>query len=180
MYDGAPEPADDREGEPDPESVARTICLNLLTAAPRSRGELAKALRKRHVPDDVAEQVLDRLTDVHLIDDTAYAEAYVESRHRGRGLARVALRTELRRKGVDDAIAAAAVEQIDPAAEAAAAEALVARRVASTRGLAPEARVRRLAGMLQRKGYPAGLAFRVVREALAADDTEVSELVDLD
>src|SRR3954454_20843681 len=106
-------PTDKLELEPDPGSVARTICLNLLTAAPRSRGELATALRKRRVPDDVAAQVLDRLTDVNLIDDAAYAEAYVESRHRGRGLARSALRQELRRKGVDETVAAVAVEQID-------------------------------------------------------------------
>src|SRR3954451_23383837 len=121
MREAAPadDHVDDREVEPDPESVARTICLNLLTAAPRSRAELATALRKRRVPGDVANRVLDRLTDVNLIDDAAYAEAYVESRHRGRGLARAALRAELRRKGVDDAVAAIAVEQIDPDDEAA-------------------------------------------------------------
>jgi regulatory protein len=166
-------PADDHEVEPDPESVARTICLNLLTAAPRSRAELAKALRKRRVPAEVAEHVLDRLTDVNLIDDAAYAEAFVESRHRSRGLARSALRTELRRKGVDEAVAGAAVEQIDPDAELVAAQTLVARRLPTTTGLAPDARVRRLAGMLQRKGYPAGLAYRVVREALQADGAEM-------
>jgi regulatory protein len=163
-------PADDLEVEPDPESVARTICLNLLTGAPRSRAELATALRKRRVPDDVAADVLDRLSNVNLVDDAAYAEAYVESRHRGRGLARSALRQELRRKGVDEAVASAAVEQLDPDTELASAETLVARRLPSTQGLAKEARVRRLTGMLQRKGYPAGVAFRVVREALAAED----------
>src|SRR3954453_2379389 len=115
MREGAPadDHVDNREVENDPESVARTICLNLLTGAPRSRAELAKALRKRQVPADVAQQVLDRLTDVNLIDDAAYAEAFVESRHRGRGLARSALRQELRRKGVDDAVATAAGEQIE-------------------------------------------------------------------
>jgi regulatory protein len=170
---------DDREVEPDPESVARTICLNLLTATPRSRAELAKALRKRRVPDEVAQHVLERLTDVNLVDDAAYAEAYVESRHRGRGLARSALRAELRRKGIDEAVAGAAVEQIDAEAELAAARGLVARRIASTAGLAPEARVRRLAGMLQRKGYPAGLAFRVVREALAGESASMDPAAEL-
>ncbi len=161
--------ADDLETEPDPESVARTICLNLLTGAPRSRGELATALRKRRVPDEVAQRVLDRLTEVNLIDDVAYAEAYVESRQRSRGLARSALRQELRRKGVDDGVAAAAVEQIDADDEEAAARELVDKRLPATTGLAPPARLRRLTGMLMRKGYPAGLAYRVVRDALAAE-----------
>jgi regulatory protein len=177
----APAPADadhtdDRDVEPDPESVARTICLNLLTAAPRSRGELATALHKRRVPDEVAAAVLDRLSDVNLIDDAAYAEAFVESRHRERGLARSALRQELRRKGVDDAVASAAVEQIDVDDEAAAAEALVAKRLPSTASLGPQARLRRLTGMLMRKGYPAGLAYRVVREALAREGAEEVDL----
>ena len=46
------------------------------------------------------------------------------------------------------------------------------RKLPSTRGLAPEARVRRLAGMLARKGYGAGLAFRIVKEELAEEGTD--------
>ena len=46
---------------------------------------------------------------------------------------------------------------------------LVERRIAGTRGLPAEQRTRRLAGMLARKGYPPGLAYRVIREALEAE-----------
>jgi regulatory protein len=59
--------------------------------------------------------------------------------------------------------------ELDPEQELATARALVQRRIAATRGLTVDARVRRLAGMLARKGYPAGTAFRVVREALAEE-----------
>jgi regulatory protein len=172
VYDELPAPVDDREQEPDPESVARTICLNLLTAAPRTRGELAKALRKRRVPPEVAEWVLDRLADVNLVDDAAYAAGFVASRQRDRGLARSALRAELKRRGVDDAVAATAVAEIDPETELAAAEALVVRRLGATARLPAPVRLRRLTAMLMRKGYPAGLAHRVVRAALATDDAE--------
>jgi len=41
------------------------------------------------------------------------------------------------------------------------------------RGGQPEALFRRLVGMLARKGYPAGLAVRVVKEALADRAAEV-------
>lgn len=88
------------DGPPgDPETTARTICLRMLTAAPRTRAQLAEALAKRGIPDDVAQQVLDRLVTVGLIDDAAYAEAWVRSRHESRGLARRALVHELRRRG---------------------------------------------------------------------------------
>ncbi|MFC7732812.1 regulatory protein RecX [Actinomadura keratinilytica] len=68
------------------EARAREICLRMLTAAPRTRAQLADALRRKKVPDEVAERVLGRFTDVGLIDDEAFAQAWVQSRHRGRGL----------------------------------------------------------------------------------------------
>ncbi|MBB6475126.1 regulatory protein [Sphaerisporangium rubeum] len=149
--------------------MARSICLRLLTLAPRTRAELAQAMRKRNVPDDVAEAVLDRYTEVGLIDDEAYAEAWVSSRHAGRGLARRALASELRNRGVAEETVRDAVDQLDPGQELETARRLVARRLASTAGLEPAARIRRLAGMLARKGYSGGIAYRVVREALESE-----------
>jgi len=166
------EPAPPRPGAPDdvdadPDSVARTICLTLLTAAPRSRGQLAEALRKRAVPDDAAQRVLDRLVEVGLVDDEAFAEAWVSSRHRGRGLAPTALRMELRRRGVDDEHIAAALDGLDDQTQLETARELAARKAAATAGLPYPTRLRRVAGLLARKGYPAGLAYAVTRETLA-------------
>ncbi|MEX2290385.1 MAG: regulatory protein RecX [Mycobacteriales bacterium] len=156
----------------DPVDTARQICLHQLEYAPRTRAELAVVLRKKGVEDDVAEQVLSRFTEVGMIDDALFAQMWVTSRHRGKGLAGRALSQELRRKGVADGDVAEAVAMIDPDVELATARALVDRKLRTTAGLATDARVRRLAGMLARKGYPAGLAFRVVREALAAEGEE--------
>ncbi len=160
-----PDPAGPPE---DPEEVARQILLRRLTDQPRSRAELAKALAKRRVPDDVATRVLDRFTEVGLIDDAAFARSWVESRQRGRGLARQALAHELRSKGVDRETARDALDALDPDDEREAARRLVRRRLPS---LARQERVvaqRRLVGMLARKGYSAGLAMAVVQEELAA------------
>ncbi len=153
----------------DPEAVARTIVLTKLTAQARSRQELAEALAAKAVPADVAERVLDRFTEVGLIDDAAFAEAWVRSRQTSRGLARRALAYELRGKGVDGSVIRDSLDQIQPDDERDAARALVTRKLRSTRGLDRATRTRRLAGLLARKGYPAGLAMQVVREALADD-----------
>lgn len=169
--DNASDPA--RDVDADPEQVARQICLHQLEHAPRTRAELAAKLSDRGVPDDVGEHVLSRFTDVGLVDDALFAQLWVTSRHRGRGLAGRALSQELRRKGVDDDVVRDAVDGLGPEQEEATARALVQRRLRSTRGLAPDARVRRLAGMLARKGYPGALAFRVVRETLAAEGDDV-------
>ena len=153
-----------------PEERARQVCLRLLTLAPRTRAQLAAALRKRGIPDEAADEVLSRFEDVGLIDDAAFARSWVESRHYSRGLAGRALSAELKQRGVAaDEIRAAIDEQLGPDAEVTAARRLIDRKLESTRGLPPEQRTRRLAGLLARKGYPAGLAFRVIREALEAE-----------
>ena len=169
-----PNAPDEPTGGPpaDPEAVARNICLRLLTGQPRTRAELAAALAKRSVPDEVATAVLDRFGEVGLIDDAAFAQAWVETRQRGRGLGRGALAGELRRKGIDNEIVQNALDAVDEDASLAAARQLVARKLASTRGVLPEARARRLVGMLARRGHPAGLAYQVVREALAAEGVD--------
>lgn len=161
----------------DPRARAREVCLRLLTLAPRTRAQLAAALVKKGIPDEAANEVLGRLEDVGLIDDASFARAWVESRHYSRGLAGRALSAELKKRGVAaEEIRAAIDDQLGPDAEVSAARRLVDRKLGSMRGLSPEQRTRRLAGMLARKGYPAGLAFRVIREALEAEgDTAFPE-----
>jgi regulatory protein len=167
--------AEDKDEHEDPEARARQVCLRLLTLAPQTRGQLADALRKRGIPDEAADEVLGRFEDVGLIDDAAFARAWVESRHYSRGLAGRALTAELKQRGVAaDEIRTAIEEQLGPEAEAEGARRLVDRKLAGTRSLSPEQRTRRLAGMLARKGYPAGLAFRVIREALEAEGEAVA------
>jgi regulatory protein len=163
------EPRTGQDDTADPETRAREICLRLLTFAPRTRAQLADALRKRGIPGDVADAILDRFAGAGLIDDAAFARAWVESRHYSRGLAGRALRAELRQRGVADDQIRDAIDDLGPDAEATTARRLVQQKLASTRGLPPEARIRRLAGTLARKGYPPGLAFRVIREVMEAE-----------
>ncbi|MFE2280220.1 recombination regulator RecX [Streptomyces sp. NPDC059454] len=169
----------EREEPPaDPVERARAICLRLLTGTPRTRKQLADALRKREIPDEAAEEVLSRFEEVGLIDDSAFADAWVESRHHGRGLSRRALARELRVKGVDPTLIDEAVSRLDSEQEETTARELVARRLRATRGLDRDKRIRRLAGMLARKGYPEGLALRVVRQALEEEGEETEFLGD--
>lgn len=167
----------DELGPPaDPLEVARLICLRQLEMAPRTRAQLATTLTKRRIPPEAAEEVLDRFVQVGLIDDGAYALAWVESRHRGRGLARRALSQELRQRGVGEPEATVALDTLDPEQELTTARRLVDRKLASTARLETAARVRRLVSMLARKGYPPAVALRVVREALGDEAAEPAAL----
>jgi regulatory protein len=162
----------------DPHSTARTILLDKLSGQPRTRAELADLLAEREIPDEVAEEVLDRFTEVGLIDDAAFANAWVESRHRGRGLGKRALAQELRRRGVDDQLARDAIDEIEPDQEEATARALVRKKLRSMRSLERQVAMRRLIGMLARKGYSGALAMTVVKQELAASDEELPLLND--
>jgi regulatory protein len=170
VYDAAPPPPEDAEalGPPaDHEAVARKILLDQLTGQARSRSELAGKLAKKKVPADVAARVLDRFEEVGLVDDAAFARDWVQSRQAGRGLARRALAAELRRKGVDQDVISEAVEAVEPEDEVEAARLLVRRKLPSLRRFDDATVVRRLTGMLARKGYSSGVAFSVVREEIA-------------
>ncbi|MFR9780673.1 regulatory protein RecX [Micromonospora sp. MS34] len=157
--------------------MVREICLRQLAVRPRTRAELAGALAKRGISGEVAAQVLDRYDEVGIIDDAAFARAWVSSRHAGRGLARRALANELRQRGVDGDVASEALGELDEETEAETARVLVERKLRSARG-EPDAVFRRLVGMLARKGYPPGVAIRAVKDALAAQSAEAAEFAE--
>jgi regulatory protein len=154
---------------------AREICLRLLAGRPCTRKELASALRRRGIPAEVAEEVLERYGEVGMVDDRAFARAWVTSRHHGKGLAGRALAGELRRKGVEADAIGAALDEIGGDVQARTAREMVDRKLRRDRGGPPDATLRRLVGMLARKGYPPALAFRVVRDALAEADISVDD-----
>lgn len=153
------------------EEQAHTACLRLLTVRARTRAELAGRLAKQGYPDDVAETVLSRLAAVGLIDDEDFAQQWVQSRQRNAGKGKRALAAELRTKGVDDEVIASALSGIDAGIERVRAEQLVERKLrreAFNDG--DEAKVmRRLVGMLARRGYSQNMAVAVVNDALAAE-----------
>jgi regulatory protein len=175
---GTPPPEDPAAlgPEADHEAVARKILLDQLTGRARSRAELEGKLAKKGVPEQVAVRLLDRFEEVGLVNDEAFARSWVESRQAGKGLARRALAQELRRKGVDDEVAREVLDDVDPDDEEHAARELVRRKLRTAARLDRDTAVRRLSGMLARKGYPASVAFRVVREELEAAGHDASDV----
>ncbi|MFM8515148.1 MAG: regulatory protein RecX [Actinomycetota bacterium] len=148
------------------ESAVREIVLRRLSHAPRTRSELARDLARRGVPDEVSTSVLDGLQECGLIDDDQFAHLWVESRHRGRGLARGALRRELADRGVSPEIVSAALEQIDSESEITRAHVLAERRLRTMTGCDRPTRQRRLSGYLARRGYSGSVIATVLSDVL--------------
>lgn len=179
--DAPPEAAADeksRRKPDDPEQLARDTVYRLLAARARSRSELRKALLSKEIDEEVADAVLQKFVDAGLVDDASFAEEWVHSRQRYQGLGRKALGFELRRKGVDEHLVDAALSTVDVDAEAKRARELVQRKLRAMANLDHATKMRRLVGMLARKGYSEGLAFRVVREEIerSGDDAPDPDL----
>lgn len=158
------------EPDADPVEVARAILLRALSERARTRAELATLLAKRKVPDEAAEEILGRFADVGLIDDAAFAAAWVNSRQQRKYLSRRALQAELQRKGVareemDDALSGVSTDD-----EYTAALSLAQQRLPRLEGLERQVKYRRLAGVLGRKGFSGGIVSSVLREVLDVTD----------
>lgn len=158
------------------EEHARALALRLLTAAPRTRHELLGKMLDRDVDPEAAETVLDRFQEVRLLDDAAFARAWVASRSRSKGFAAGRLRRELQGKGVAIERIDAALEQLDPEDQEERAVDLAAKRLGH-RPLPPpgggaedraerDKVLRRLVGFLARKGFAPGLAMKAARTAM--------------
>lgn len=156
--------------------AARAVALRMLTGAARSAQQVRDGLARRGYPQDVVDELVERYVEVGLLDDAAYAGMVARSRLAERGLSRRAIGAELRRKGIADVDAARALAEIDDADEEAALRELVRKRLARTAGLERDVRVRRVMGMLARKGYAPGRALAAISAELGAERDELAAL----
>ena len=146
--------------------AAKQVLLRRLSHAPRTRKELAKDLKDKDISDEVANVALDRFEEVGLINDPALASNYVSSQHERKGLGKNALRQQLRAKGVSDDVAQEAISQISDDQEFQAAFALACKKIRSLQKDDAKTQLRKIVGVLARKGYSSNLAFRVAKEVI--------------
>jgi regulatory protein len=154
------------EVDADVESVARTIALRKLTAKACTRHELDQALQAKNVPESVIGGVLDRLQEVGLVDDASFSVDWVTSRQQGRHLSRRLLRRELQAKGVEPTYIDSALDRVDRNAELNSARDLAERKRKGMNGLSRDVQYRRLAGILGRRGFDAGITTQVLADVL--------------
>ncbi|WP_258062331.1 RecX family transcriptional regulator [Arthrobacter sp. B0490] len=173
-----PDVADGGAGKSDEEwaSEARSVLLRQLALGPRSRHQLDQKLAGRDVPPAIASSLLDRFEEVQLIDDAEFARMWVRTRTAAKSLSRSSLRRELADKGIDPDLAEDALLQLSDEDEHEQAREVARRRLRSSADLSDRAvrekEVRRLVGVLARKGYSPGTAFSIVKDVVADERTE--------
>jgi regulatory protein len=157
---------DEKNKEIEAADAAKQVLLRRLSHAPRTRKELAKDLKDKDISDEIANVALDRFEEVGLINDQALASNYVSSQHERKGLGKNALRQQLRAKGVSDDVALEAISQISDDQEFQAAFALACKKIRSLQRDDAKTQLRKIVGVLARKGYSSNLAFRVAKEVI--------------
>ena len=148
------------------ESRARNVLLFQLSKAAKSKAQLRSILLKREIPEDIADDLLERFEESGLVNDRQFAETLVASRRGHKGLSRSAIRRELVAKGVALEIIDDVLSEIDSEAELRTAKLLAAKRIMQMTSLDREVQERRLGGYLQRKGYGSGVVYAAIRFAM--------------
>ena len=146
------------------EQRAKNVLLFQLSRSMKTRYQLANILKKREIPEEIATAVLDRFTEAQLIDDAAFARAFVNSRIAISGKSRSVISRELKQKGVSAEDAHHALSIIDQESEDKTAYAIAKKRYQQLTSLAPDVRKRRLMGFLMRRGFSGALASRILRD----------------
>ena len=156
----------EKAAEIDPHQIAKEVLLKRLSNAPRTRKELAQDLKNKRIEESIAQDALNRFEELGLINDQAFSENFVQNYHARKKLGKNALRQQLRAKGVSEEIAQEAVAQISQSQEFQAALSLACKKIRSIQSDDPQAQLRKIVGLLARKGYSSNLSFQVAREVV--------------
>lgn len=144
----------------------KAAALRLLAIRDRSKHELKTRLERRFCSEEV-KQTLDYLEQIGYLDDLRFARNYVQSRNRHRPTGNYLLRLELSNKGIEDS----QIEQVLNSSELEneLALTLVRQRLGRLQRDDALVRVRKVYGLLQRRGFPGNVARKAVSELLDTD-----------
>lgn len=158
--------------------AAEQRALAILRRGDKSREELRLALvgesagetPGERLDDDEIAALLDRLAELGYLDDVRMAEHLVDRLRERKGLGNAGLRRALRERRLDSEAIDQALAGLDRDDEFARAAELASSRAGRLRGLDHDTAMRRLVGVLQRRGYSQGVAMIAAGEALVASD----------
>ncbi|WP_245802217.1 recombination regulator RecX [Corynebacterium pacaense] len=152
-------------------AAVRKRALLLLDQRARSRQELRRRLLALEFEDAIIDLVLDDLANSRLLDDLNFASEWVRQRSSRRGKSTRALDRELQEKGVSAPTRERALAQIDPEDERGTARSVAVKKARSESRVPGDRAdydraLRRVVGVLARRGFPAGMSMDIAREAL--------------
>ena len=141
--------------------------VGYLAARARSKREIEQKLLQAGYRPCTVEMVIYKLERENLLDDADFARQWVESRSTHK-LGRNRIAQELRRKGISQEEAEAALSALDDEDQLSGAIALAEKAAARIKsGEDPRKAASRIAGMLARRGYSWDVAKEAIQHALS-------------
>jgi regulatory protein len=143
------------------DDVAQALdtAVRFLAARPRSITEIRRRLAKKDIEEAVVEEVIDRLMTLNYVDDLEFARFWVRNREDFNPRGPMALRYELRQKGLADSIIDQVLAELDPEDSAYRA---AQKKFRSLRGKEPDEQRTKVGAFLNRRGF----SYDVVRTVL--------------
>ena len=143
---------------------AKNSAYRYLTIRPRSRTEVERRLRDRGFAPEIIVPVVSHLVRLGYIDDERFARDWAASRVRTRGYGRRRVERELRDRGVDaETVRRTAQELFHDVSEKDIARKEAEKKLRAMTRLPPDIQRRRLAGFLERRGFPADIIYALLR-----------------
>ena len=137
--------------------------IRFLGYRPRSIAEIRRKLREYEVDEVVIDEVIERLEGFGYINDEEFARFWVRNREDFRPRGAMALRAELREKGISNQIIELTLTDLDSYASAYKA---AQNKLSSLRGQDQFTFRRRLSGFLGRRGFDYGTINDVVQKLI--------------
>ena len=153
----------------DDAAKAMDSAVRFLAARPRSTAEIRRRLAKKDIEEAVVEEVIERLTSLNYVDDLEFARFWVRNREEFNPRGEMALRYELRQKGIADAIIEEALAELDPTESAYRA---ARKKMRSLRNKEPDEQRNKLGAFLNRRGFSYETARTVVDRIVAEQEAE--------
>jgi len=154
----------ERRAAVDDPAVVLEAAARFLEARSRSVVEVRRRLTSAGYQPDLVQGAIERLTELGMLDDEAFARAWVESRDRARPRGEHALRDELRLKGIDRSIVDHVLEERRSAGSEVA---------PPDRAAAPRRRRERAYALLARNGFDPETCRDVAARVIATADEEL-------
>ena len=153
---------------------ANTIARRFISYRPRSESELRKRLLKTFSPEVVSNSVAQMYRE-NLLDDSRFAQMWVDSRQQSRPKSRRATKQELISKGISEHNAEQAISEIHDLENA---WICVKKKVRSLTGLEKEAFYRKLEGHLQRRGFNFSVSSAAIQQGWELSQSEINNTID--
>lgn len=155
-------------------SAAKNTILNILSMIPKTRKQLFDRLLEKGYREDISTAALDRLEEVGVVDDLAFAKLYASSRHSNMGLAPYAIKRELSQKGIPEEMIESVLEDFEDEEVEETALRLARSKAKLVKGATHE-KVKKVASTIARKGYSSAIAFKVAKLAVSEMDALADE-----